>query len=175
MASPFLAEIRMFGCTFAPKGWAFCNGQLLPISQNTALFSLLGTTYGGDGKSNFGLPNLQDSTPIAQGAGPGLTNRFPGESGGAPTVTLDLNETPAHPHTMRAYAGDPADSRTPGNNMSIGAPGTGNFYNPLAQGVQPMAAAALGMAGNTGPHNNQMPFQAVTFVIALQGIFPQRG
>src|SRR5512135_3601787 len=105
MSSPFVAEIRIFGFNFAPKGWAFCNGQLMPISQNTALFSLLGTTYGGDGKSTFGLPNLQGSAPMQQGQGPGLTLRDLGEIGGEQSVTLLQTEMPVHSHVVQAAAG----------------------------------------------------------------------
>jgi microcystin-dependent protein len=175
MASPFIAEIRMAGWNFAPKGWAMCNGQLLAISQNTALFSLLGTFYGGDGKSTFGLPDFQDSTPMCQGQGAGLSPRSIGEAAGSQTVTLVQAEMPAHPHQVWAYTGDPADSRDPAPNKSLGTPSPGNLYNPTATGLNPMALQALGVTGGGLPHNNLMPYLVVTFCIALQGIFPPRG
>lgn len=174
MSSPFVAEIRMFGFNFAPKGWAQCNGQLLPISQNTALFSLLGTFYGGDGKSTFALPNLEDSTPIFWGQGPGLSDRFLGEQSGSPNVTLLMSEIPQHNHTMMAYSGDAGDSRTPGINASLAATSPGNLYNPTAAGVTQLNIQALSLAGGSLPHNNMMPYLTVNFCIALQGIFPAR-
>jgi len=174
MSSPFVAEIRMFGCNFAPKGWAFCNGQLLPISQNTALFSLLGTTYGGDGKSTFALPDLQDSTPLCQGQGPGLSVRDLGERAGEARTTLLPTEIAAHPHSMRAYTGDPADGRIPSPNVALGQPSPGNFYNASTNGIGKMNPGALGAAGGGLPHNNTMPYLIATFCIALQGVFPPR-
>jgi len=174
MSSPFVAEIRMFGCNFAPTGWALCDGQLLPISQNTALFSLLGTFYGGDGKSTFALPNLQDSTPLGQGQGAGLSDYFLGQSGGSSTVTLLQSEMPVHSHLVRSYDVDPADNRIPGPNMSLGTPGTGFVYNATSSGLQTMAPQAIGIAGNSFPHNNLMPYLAVVFCIAMQGVFPPR-
>ena len=128
MSDPFVAEIRIFGGNFAPTGWAQCNGQLLPISQNTALFSLLGTFYGGDGKSTFGLPNLQGSFPIGQGQGSGLSERFLGEASGSAQVTLLASEMPAHIHALNAYADDPADINTPSPNVILGATAGLNLY-----------------------------------------------
>src|SRR5215510_1251681 len=158
MSDPFVAEIRMAGWNFAPKGWALCDGQLLPISQNTALFSLLGTFYGGDGKSNFGLPNFQGTTPMCQGQGAGLSQRVIGETSGSSTVTLLESEIPAHPHLVQAYTGDPADSRDPAPNKSLGTPSPGNLYNPSASGLNQMAPQALGPTGGGLPHNNLMPY-----------------
>jgi len=173
MADPFVAEIRIFPFNFAPKGWAFCNGQLLPISQNTALFSLLGTFYGGDGKSTFALPNLQGSAPIHQGQGPGLSEYFLGQLGGSQTVTLLESEMPAHPHQLRASAGD-ADLQSPGpaNVLALSA---GAFaYNPSTSGLVQMAPQALAPAGGDLPHNNMQPYLTLNFNIALQGVFPPR-
>ena len=174
MSSPFVAEIRMFGCNFAPTGWAQCDGQILPISQNTALFSLLGTFYGGNGQSTFALPNLQDSVPIHWGQGAGLSLYDLGQQGGEPFVTLLLSEIPAHSHFVQAYTGDPADNRIPAPNMSLGAPGVGNAYSATTSGLTQMAPQALAPAGGSLPHNNMMPYLTVTFCIALQGVFPPR-
>ena len=174
MSSPFVAEIRMFAGNFAPTGWATCNGQLMPISQNTALFSLLGTFYGGDGKSNFALPNLEDSTPIFWGQGAGLTDRSLGESSGTPQVTLLTSEMPQHNHNLMADTVDIGDTRTPGPTVSLVSTSPGNLYNPSVSGVAQMNPQALSVAGGSQPHNNMMPFLAVTFIIALQGVFPPR-
>ena len=171
MADPFVAEIRIFPFNFAPKGWAFCDGQLMPISQNTALFSLLGTFYGGDGKSTFALPNLQGSAPVHQGQGQGLSEYFLGQNGGTEFVTLLQSEMPAHSHAMN-IAGSEALSNTPaGQYFAVGA-GI-NMYTPAAA-LTPMAIEALTVAGGSLPHNNMMPYLGLTFIIALQGIFPAR-
>lgn len=174
MSDPFVAEIRMVGFNFAPRGWATCDGQILPISQNTALFSLLGTTYGGDGKSTFALPNLGGSTPIAPGQGAGLSQRFLGEVGGSVNVTLLQSEMPIHNHGMVAYAGDAGDSRTPGPATAMALTSPGNLYSPTTTGVSPMSPQALSPTGSNQPHNNMMPFLTVMFVIAMQGVFPAR-
>ena len=175
MSSPFVAEIRMFGCNFAPTGWALCDGQLLPISQNTALFSLLGTFYGGDGKSTFALPDLQNSTPIGQGQGAGLSEYFLGQSGGSEFITLLQTEMPVHSHFVQAYTGDPADNRNPGPTMALGTPAAGNVYNATSSGLTQMNFQAFSVAGGSLPHNNMMPCLAVVFCIAMQGVFPPRG
>lgn len=174
MSNPFLAEIRIFTGNFAPKGWALCDGQLLPISQNTALFSLLGTTYGGDGKSNFALPNLQGSAPLQAGQGPGLSLRDLGEIGGEQNVTLLQTEMPAHSHTAQAAAG--TGLADPTNNVwASGAKGFGNVYSPSAQATNvQMNPFATSISGGSQPHNNMMPFLGLTFIIALQGVFPAR-
>src|SRR5262245_51904012 len=175
MSSPFVAEIRMFGCNFAPTGWAFCNGQLLPISQNTALFSLLGTMYGGDGKSTFALPDLQGSVPLGQGQGTGLSDYFIGQQSGTDNVTLLQSEMPVHTHFMRAYDVDVADNRIPAPTMALGTPGNGFTYSASASGLTQMAPQAIGITGGSLPHNNLMPYLVVNFCIALQGVFPPRG
>lgn len=169
---PFLAEIRMFAGTFPPKGWAFCNGQLLSISQNTALFSLLGTTYGGNGISNFALPNLQGCAPMHWGQGPGLSPRVLGESGGEATVTLLATEMPAHSHAVNCDSG-PGSQTSPANNVWAGsARGRPPFYADSPNTT--LGANAVGLAGGGQPHNNRSPYLAVNFIIALQGIFPAR-
>jgi len=175
MSNPFVAEIRIFTGNFAPKGWALCDGQLMPISQNTALFSLLGTTYGGNGTSNFALPNLQGCTPMQAGQGPGLTLRDLGETGGEQTVTLLQTEMPAHSHGALGASGTGAASPV-GNAWASGAKlGGGNIYTPSvpANNVQ-MNPFALSIAGGNLPHNNMPPFLGLTFIIALQGVFPAR-
>lgn len=168
MSAPFVAEIRMFACNFAPTGWAMCNGQLLPISQNTALFSLLGTFYGGDGKSTFALPNLQGSIPLHQGQGPGLSNCFLGESGGSQAVTLLQSEIPAHNHII-VTSGDEGDDNDAPNNL-IGANG---LFGPATNPTQ-MAFQALAPNGGSQPHNNMMPYLVINFCVAMQGVFPPR-
>jgi microcystin-dependent protein len=175
MANPFVAEIRIFPFNFAPKGWAKCDGQLLPISQNTALFSLLGTYYGGDGRSTFGLPNLQGSAALHWGQGPGLLLRDLGESGGTPEVTLLKTELPAHTHNA---VGNSGDGSLPGpvNNVWAG-PGADRdlfCYDPTATSIT-MAPAAVSVNGGSLPHNNYMPYLGLMFCIAMQGVFPPRG
>ena len=174
MADPFVAEIRIFPFNFPPTGWAFCNGQLLPISQNTALFSLLGTTYGGDGKSTFALPNLQGSSAMHPGQGPGLSLHDLGETGGSETVTLLNSEIPSHMHVLHG-TNTTGDNPTPGGN-TLARPGSTTIYqqNSNANLVQ-MAPEALSAAGGSLPHNNFMPYLTLNFCIALQGIFPPRG
>jgi microcystin-dependent protein len=170
MSNPFVGEIRMFGFNFAPKGWAFCNGQLLPISQNTALFSLLGTQYGGNGQSNFALPDLQASLVVHQGQGPGLTDRVIGEIGGSANVTLLATEIPAHAHTF-PVSDQPADrSNASGNFLAVPPDpvyATGGATSSTAPGT-------LLAAGSSLPHNNLQPYLAVNFCIAMQGVFPAR-
>ena len=174
MSDQFVAEIRIFPFNFAPTGWAMCDGQLMPISQNTALFSLLGTTYGGDGKSTFALPNLQGSTPMQPGQGQGLSLRDLGEQSGVESITLLQSEIPVHTHTMMADNLDPADLNIP-NPQRVLAQSAGVFaFQGSNNGVQPMAAQALLQAGGGLPHNNMQPYLTLNFCIALQGIFPQR-
>jgi microcystin-dependent protein len=173
MADPFVAEIRIFGFNFAPKGWAFCDGQLLPLSQNTALFSLLGTIYGGDGKSNFALPNLQGNASMFWGQGPGLSLRDIGETGGSETVSLLESEIPAHAHAVRA-ATDPADLNAPSPARSLARSTSGFAYQSSAVGLVALAPAALAPAGGDQPHNNMMPYLTLNFCIALQGVYPPR-
>ena len=172
MSNQFVAEIRIFAGNFAPTGWALCNGQLMPISQNTALFSLLGTTYGGDGKSNFALPNLQGSAPLQQGQGPGLSLRSLGEIGGEQNVTLLQTEMPAHNHGVQAAAG--TGLADPSNNAwASGAKGFGSVYSPTGNNVS-MTPSATSITGGNLPHNNMPPYLGLTFIIALQGVFPPR-
>lgn len=169
MADPFVAEIRIFPFNFAPRGWAFCDGQLMPISQNTALFSLLGTTYGGNGVSNFALPNLQGRAPMQPGQGPGLSSHDLGETGGSETVTLLESQIPAHAHVMQA-----ATSTAAVNPSSSVVPGAAPMYasGPVAGA---MAANMAGPVGGNQPHNNMQPYLTLNFCIALQGVFPPRG
>lgn len=175
MSSPFVAEIKMFAGSFAPTGYALCNGQLMPISQNTALFSLLGTNYGGDGRVTFGLPNLQATAPVNQGTSSASgSDYFIGQSSGVPYVTLLTSEMPLHNHAAKAYTGDPADTRTPSPSVSLGYPSPGNLYNSSNFGIAQANPQALSLTGGSQPHNNMMPYLAVTFIIALQGIFPAR-
>jgi microcystin-dependent protein len=175
MSSPFVAEIRMFAGNFAPTGWAQCDGQLLPISQNTALFSLLGTFYGGDGKSTFALPDLQGSTPMGQGQGSGLSDRFIGEQSGTEFITLLQSEMPLHTHTTQAYTFDPGDNRTPGPAFSLAKTLPGNGYQPAGGAIVQMNPQTLSIAGGSLPHNNLQPYLCVLFIIAMQGVFPPRG
>ena len=176
MANPFIAEIRIFPFNFAPVGWASCNGQLIPISQNTALFSLLGTTFGGNGTSSFGLPNLQGNAPMAPGQGPGLSLHDLGETGGSATVTLTPNQVPSHTHGLQGSPRD-AEEGTPTAQSSLARSNPGFVYKQPsgANQPQPMAAGILGGAvGGNAPHNNMMPYLALNFCIALQGIYPSR-
>ena len=175
MTDPFLAEIRIFAGNFAPSGWALCNGQLMSISQNTALFSLLGTTYGGDGRVTFGLPNLVASAPLQQGQGPGLTPRNLGDQGGEATVTLLPTEMPTHTHTAAASSAA-GNLNTPGN--AVWAPAaigkvSANIYSTAAPDTA-MNPQTTGPTGGGQPHNNLPPYLCLNFIIALQGIFPQR-
>lgn len=171
MADPFVAEIRIFTGNFAPRGWAFCNGQLLPISQNTALFSLLGTTYGGDGRTNFALPDLQGRVPVHPGQGPGLSLRDLGETGGSAGVTLIESELPAHSHGMSGIDAD-AEFIDPVDTLPGITPGE-ETYGSVSNLVQ-MNVNAMTDAGGGQPHNNLQPYLVVNYLIALQGIFPPR-
>ncbi len=174
MANPFVAEIRIFAGNFAPTGWALCDGQLMPISQNTALFSLLGTTYGGDGKSNFALPNLQGCTPMQAGQGPGLSLRDLGELGGETTVTLLQTELPAHSHGAQATTTHAAATVAQGE-VWASAPSRGeNLYSDQTGSPSAMSPVAFSPTGGNLPHNNMPPYLGLTFIIALQGVFPAR-
>src|SRR5262245_51536454 len=176
MSNPFVAEIRIFTGNFAPQGWALCDGQLLPISQNTALFSLLGTTYGGDGKSNFALPNLQGAAPMQAAQGPGLSLRDLGEQGGEQTVTLLQTEMPAHSHGAQATNDTTSPQASPVNNVwATGQKGFGNVYTPsVPANNKQMNPFGTSISGGNLPHNNMPPFLGLTFIIALQGVFPPR-
>jgi microcystin-dependent protein len=173
MADPFVAEIRIFPFQFAPKGWAWCNGQLLPLSQNTALFSLLGTTYGGNGTSNFALPDMQGNAPMHPGQGPGLSLHDLGETGGSETVTLLESEIPSHSHALNSLA--PFGNRTtPVSNTIARVNGATPYLPPAGAALVAMADVALAPAGGDQPHNNMMPYLTLNFNIALQGVFPPR-
>lgn len=172
MADPFVTEIRIFPFNFAPKGWAWCDGQLLPLSQNTALFSLLGTTYGGNGKSNFALPDLQGRAPMHPGQGPGLSLHDLRESAGSETVTLLESEIPAHTHAAQVSA------RPANQNDAAGrywATTSVQAYTNVNQNLVTMTPEALAPAGGDQPHNNLQPYLTCYFCIALQGVFPPRG
>ena len=171
MSEPFLGEIRMFGFGFAPQGWAQCNGQLLPISQNTALFSLLGTTYGGDGRTTFALPDMQSRVPVCQGQGPGLSSYAEGQAGGAETVTLAATQMPGHTHPVKASS-SAADSDQPGGRAL--ARTASHSYTAQPDTSTVMNANMLGDTGGSQPHNNIQPYLAVNFCIALTGVFPAR-
>jgi microcystin-dependent protein len=179
MADPFVAEIRIFGFNFAPTGWAMCNGQIMPISQNTALFALLGTVYGGDGKSTFALPNLQGSAPMHPGQGSGLSLRDLGEQSGSETVTLLQEEMPVHTHNMlaRAAAGSTTDPQgaAPANMSFVSGASIGQVrgYSTSVPADTPMSAT-LSVAGSSLPHNNMQPYLTLNYCIALQGVFPPR-
>jgi len=174
MADPFVAEVRILPTNFAPTGWAFCDGQLLPISQNTALFSLLGTTYGGDGKSTFALPDLQGRAPMHPGQGAGLSNHDLGETAGSEISTLLESEIPAHAHAIRADAADPADVQAPSPAVVLARSQGGNAYQTSTASLVSLAATSLGTAGGGQPHNNMQPYLTLNFCIALQGVFPPR-
>lgn len=174
MTDPFVAEIRSFGFNFAPTGWARCDGAILPLSQNTALFSLLGTMYGGDGKSTFALPDLQGSSPVSSGQGNGLSDRFVGESYGSGTVSLIQSEIPAHTHVPQG-ALDPAELAAPGNDrvLARGQPGL-PYQSDSSTSLTQLNPSATTPAGGSQPHNNLPPLLTLNFCIALQGIFPPR-
>lgn len=171
MADPFIAEIRILPFNFAPRGWAWCDGQLLPLAQNTALFSLLGTTYGGDGRSNFALPDLRERSPLHAGQGPGLAQRSLGEAGGQATVTLAESQLPAHSHNVVAHG--PGTTGTPSGAARLAANATAPVYGPAVDAVA-LAPEAIGPTGGGVPHANRQPYLACYFAIALQGVFPPR-
>lgn len=168
---PYIGQISMAGFNFAPRGWALCNGQLLSIQQNTALFSLLGTTYGGDGVTTFALPNLQGRVPMHWGNGPGLTPRVIGEQAGEESVTLIQTQMPQHNHLMNVTTGD-STAKNPSGNILGGT--ASPIYGSATTANNTMAPLAIGFAGGNQPHDNMQPYLAVTFMIALTGIFPSR-
>jgi microcystin-dependent protein len=170
VSEPFVAEIRIFAGNFAPRGWAFCNGQLLPIAQNTALFSLIGTTYGGDGRTTTALPNLQDRLPMHPGRGPGLTSRRLGERGGVNDVTLAEAQLPGHRHSVGAVQIPAPTTANPANAHHGAAP----MYKSTSTGVVNLANEAVADAGGGQSHENRQPFLAINFIIALVGLYPSR-
>jgi microcystin-dependent protein len=176
----FLGEIKMFGGNFAPRGWAFCNGQLLDINQNTALFSLLGTTYGGNGQTNFALPNLQGRLPMHFGSGQGLSNRSLGEAGGSEAVTLSLNQLPTHNHSLQIpFKNAAGTTDNPSGAVAALAQDAGGNNYPIyskeaPDGQMAPLPSAVGPSGNNQGHDNMPPFQCVSFIIALEGIYPSR-
>jgi microcystin-dependent protein len=175
MSSPFVAEIRVVAFNFAPTGWALCNGQLMPISQNTALFSLLGTYYGGDGKSTFALPDFQGATALSQGQSSTGSEFFLGQMSGTPSVTLLQSEMPFHTHAVSA-AIDPAELQAPAATRALARSGPGIVYQTnTSSNLAQLSPYAASIAGGSLPHNNMPPVVAMNFIIALQGVFPPRG
>jgi microcystin-dependent protein len=170
MSSPFVGEIRMFGGNFAPAGWAFCDGALIPISENETLFNLIGTTYGGDGQSTFALPDLQGRLPIHAGQGPGISqNYIQGEKAGVEAVTLTINQLPTHTHALMA-SGDPGNATGPQGNVLANPVNTFPYFP--ASGALQLNAQTLQAQGGSQPHDNMMPFLCISFIISLFGIFP---
>lgn len=174
MSDQFVAEIRIFTGNFAPTGWAACNGQLLAISSNTALFALIGTYYGGNGTSTFGLPNLQGRVPMHAGQGNGLSPHTIGEQGGSPTVTLTLGELAQHNHTFSADPAAKKEQTTVTNNTPAAAETGQSFYSTTTTNLSPMSGQTLTLTGGSGPHDNMQPYLVLNFCIALRGIFPSR-
>lgn len=173
MSEPFLGEIKLVGFNFAPRGWAFCNGQLLSISQNTALFSLLGTTYGGNGQTTFALPDFRGRAPLHMGQGPGLANRTQGEKSGAEQVTLAINQMPSHTHTPRCNTGQANKQSPVGAVNAVEPTGQTAMYSNVAPDAN-MNAGAIANTGGGQPHSNMQPYLVANFIIALEGIFPSR-
>ena len=170
MSDPFVGEIRMFGGNFAPAGWAFCNGQLMAISENEVLFNLIGTTYGGDGQSTFALPDLRGRLPVHQGQGAGLSNRILGESAGTETVTLTTQQIPIHTHPAQALAG--AGNQSSPSNGVWAASGQGQYG--VGAGSVAMKNTLIASTGGSQPHDNMMPYTTISFIISLFGIFPSQ-
>jgi microcystin-dependent protein len=174
MSEPFIAEIRIFAGNFAPRNWAFCNGQLLPIDQNTALFSLVGTIYGGDGRTNFGLPNLQGRAPMHPGYGPGLSQRQLGQSGGVESVTLTAAQTPSHAHQAQGSLNDASDEVPSASTLLAATPTQYTYAGGSSDDYVDMAPDSLATTGGGQPHTNMQPYLAINFIIALLGIYPER-
>jgi microcystin-dependent protein len=173
MSSPFIGEIRMFGGNFAPRGWATCDGQLLPISQNTALFSILGTNYGGNGTTTFALPDMRNSVPVAAGQGPGLSLYDLGQSGGESTVTLIASQVASHNHVYNCGTGGRGAVTAVSGNVNTDAPALTNLYAATSDGTV-MSPTMLSPTAGSLPHDNMQPYQGLTFIIALVGVFPAR-
>ena len=172
MSEPFVGEIRMFAGNFAPRGWAFCNGELLAVSQNDALFSLLGTIYGGDGRTTFGLPEMRGRIPLHQGTGPGLSARKLGAKAGEEKETLTTNHLPSHTHDFNANKAAATGSDPQGKVLAMTS-GANRIYNAVAQNTD-LAASSIADTGGSQPHNNLMPTLCINFIIALFGIYPSR-
>jgi microcystin-dependent protein len=173
MSQPYVGEIRMFGGTFAPVGWHFCDGTLLPISENETLFNLIGTTYGGDGQETFGLPDLQGRVPVHAGQGPGISQNYQlGEKAGVETVTLTPQQIPIHSHSMLA-SGDNGQQPQP-TNAFLAQTNPGFPYVANSQPFRPLNANSVSVVGGSQPHENMMPFLAINFIISLFGIFPHQ-
>jgi microcystin-dependent protein len=176
MAEPFIAEVRIFAGNFAPRGWAFADGGLFPISQNTALFSIVGTTFGGDGRTTFGVPDLRGRAPMHAGRGPGLTPRTLGQRSGSETVPLTANQLPVHKHTLRG-TDDNRDATSPAGRLYARTPGEEQYKESPASGNEVlMNAGATGMAGSSSPeaHPNLQPLMVLNFIVALVGTYPSR-
>lgn len=173
MSEPFVGEIRMFGGTFAPRGWAFCDGQLMAVSENDALFSLLGTTYGGDGRTTFGLPDMRGRLPVHQGSGPGLTSRRLGQGYGQENVTLTVNEMPAHRHGLMATTTE-ASSANPANDVLASHTDGDKNYTAASADIAALSSDTVGNAGESRSHTNLMPTLCVNYIISLFGIYPSR-
>jgi len=175
MSEPFIGEIRMVGFNFAPRGWALCDGQLLPIAQNQALFALLGVTYGGNGTTTFGLPDLRGRVPVHQGDGPATSPYVIGQSGGTETVTLLTTQIPAHTHALAGFNGTPTTSNPSGAFIASAQTTDGNAVNSFAPSANAvLSPASVGASGGSQPHNNIQPYLCVNFIIATTGIFPTR-
>lgn len=172
MSTPYIGEIRMFGGNFAPQGWAFCDGSLLPISENDALFTLIGTTYGGDGQTTFALPDLRGRLPVHMGQGGGLSSRIIGETGGTESVTLTMTQIPAHTHALLGSS-SLASELSPAGTV-IASPTNIDLYRPGSAPVSALAANAISPAGGSQPHDNIQPFLCISFIISLFGIFPSQ-
>lgn len=172
MSDPYIGEIQIYGFTFNPRGWAFCNGATQSIAQNSALFSLLGTTYGGDGMTTFGLPNLQGRTPIGISQGPGLSNRTLGEMAGTESVTLTATQMPGHTHALQAYLGSQNRSATPTGGVMLSSPAATRAFVPNTAGNTTLHPSALTPVGGGQPHENRQPYLVLNYCIALEGIFP---
>lgn len=173
MSEPFVGEIKPFGFNFAPRGWAFCDGQLLAVSQNDALFSLIGTIYGGDGKTTFGLPNLRGRIPVHAGTGPGLSPYRLGQKGGVSTVTLTVNQMPSHAHDVNCDNDFAQEHPTPANNF-MSTDGVDRLYKENPTNLTTMNSQFVAQAGGSRSHNNMQPYLAINYCIALFGIYPSR-
>lgn len=176
MSEPFIAEIRIFAGNFAPRSWAFCDGQLLPVAQNTALFSLIGTTYGGDGRTTTALPDLQGRAPMQPGRGPGLTDRRLGQRGGVETVTLTEAQIPSHTHSQRASSEETEFDGTPDPSNAVTGivEGGKEIYTAGSNTHVALAASAVANTGGSQAHNNMQPYITINYIIALQGLYPSR-